>query len=427
MSQAQIVKIDGKQYWVGLEWEVIAQSEHPKKRLHELRQEFGRAGIYLMHQQSNSGVVALGYANILADTYRKAPSLAAIIAYAKREPWMGIYQIGEDLWWYIAVREGQAVIPGGDVIGTREEVEAARAEHQGIGDWRDSVEGKITDNLNLIQEGLLQGGGSANIQVARMVAQISHPRRVIFLILALSIGFSSLLYLHHLYVQTRLKRQAITRAARIATARQMLAEQILARRNQEPWVGKPRVYNVINGCLTTLRGLPLERTGWAPATLVCLPNGDGKVLWRRASYGLASKAPPGTLKAGGNQIIESISVHISKDKRVSTHPLAEPELMRKLYGISQFAGETIRLLQGTLSAGPGLPGAKKRKNKSPSPESFYRSLQVVVGTKGLIGEAAAQAIALFGSIPTMTITKIVISDLPNHPSWKASLRVWVQQ
>jgi hypothetical protein len=422
MSDTRIVEIGGKRYWVGLEWEVIAQSERPKERIKELRKEFGAAGIQFMHRQQDSGVVSVGYARIEGG-YRKAPSLAAIIAHAKREPWMGLFRISDDLWWYIAVREGQSVIPGGDVIGTREEVEAARSEHQGIGDWRYSLEGQIADVLDMISEGLSQASG-VGAPVKPMVTRI--PAWVGLLGLALLALLAGLLFLHHVHQQRRLQREAQERAAKIAAFRNKLAAKRRLLENLKPWVGAKPVGAILAGCEQSLLSLPVELRGWAPKSLVCLPNGSGEVVWKRAPYGLALIAPPGRLQPGGNSIIESVEINVGNTKRDAQTPLSVPQLMRRLYGLSQFAGEAIHFAGAAGHSRPPLPGARgnKRPKRSARP---YRMWKIIVDASAFHEASAPQGINLLGKIPTMRVDKIVISNLPANPVWKASLRVWSKQ
>ena len=69
-------------------------------------------------------------------------SLAAIVASTHKQPWEGVFKIADNLWWYIAVRNDHSILPEGDIVGTMEQITAAR-NHNNYDD-------KIDDSNNNI-------------------------------------------------------------------------------------------------------------------------------------------------------------------------------------------------------------------------------------------------------------------------------------
>lgn len=53
-------------------------------------------------------------------------SLAALLADSHKVPWAGAFDLGDGLWWYIAVRDNYGLMPDGDVVGTFEDIQQAR-------------------------------------------------------------------------------------------------------------------------------------------------------------------------------------------------------------------------------------------------------------------------------------------------------------
>jgi Pilin accessory protein (PilO) len=127
---------------VGLAWR--HEDTVPKGRvLRELSQEKGRWGVVY---RTTAGTVQVGFCAPV-DGVRVAGrlrSLAAMVADSRPQPWMGLFRLGEDHYWYIAVRNGQEIIPDGDQVGTHEAVMQVRENHLRLGDWNE-CEGTLAD------------------------------------------------------------------------------------------------------------------------------------------------------------------------------------------------------------------------------------------------------------------------------------------
>lgn len=146
---AQIITIGKRRWLAGMHW--TSYEETPGKE--ELRQDAqrtqgmgqGRNSIApaWIALRTNDEAIQAGFAEAIGvKSPKHIASLAAMLADSKVQPWNGIFQIADDLWWYIAVRDGHAILPDGDVIGTKAEIDAARQRHASFTDWN-VVEGDL--------------------------------------------------------------------------------------------------------------------------------------------------------------------------------------------------------------------------------------------------------------------------------------------
>lgn len=151
------VTIGRREFWANLEWETIPLGADRKERLREIRMTVGNGGLYCQQAIPSHDHVAIGYAAPPTHGGRAAakPSLAAAVANAEKDPWIGVFCLSaeRDLWWMVAVTEGHSIIVGGDVVGTQTEVLAAREAIKGYEkDWQ-FFEG----DADTVQEFLVQG------------------------------------------------------------------------------------------------------------------------------------------------------------------------------------------------------------------------------------------------------------------------------
>jgi len=80
-------------------------------------------------------------------------SLAAAVADVLQEPWLGIFDIGEGLYWYIAVRDSYEILPDGDAVGDRYAIEELRRQHAAYGEPTIFRDGNLDDIALLLRQG----------------------------------------------------------------------------------------------------------------------------------------------------------------------------------------------------------------------------------------------------------------------------------
>nr|WP_241023844.1 type 4b pilus protein PilO2 [Burkholderia sp. Ac-20365] len=141
------------------------EDHRPKRK--DLQRHSLDKGRWGLRRETISGNHQSAYCDpIFGKKPEKLVSLAAIVAEQHQQPWMGLYQLDDDLYWYIAVRDGHSVIPDGDKIGTYAEVIGVHNRHlHELGEW-DEQEGTLNDLAELVRGSTrniklqdLQGGG----------------------------------------------------------------------------------------------------------------------------------------------------------------------------------------------------------------------------------------------------------------------------
>ena len=110
----RVVEVHGQKFLAGLEWYALARSEL-KEFLKERSPEF--YALVEHGEYVNVGVLE----EEVSRKYLKLPLLAPTLALSQEPPWAGVFELGEGLYYHLAVGRDYLILPGGEVIGTREE------------------------------------------------------------------------------------------------------------------------------------------------------------------------------------------------------------------------------------------------------------------------------------------------------------------
>lgn len=136
-----------RQWLLGAVW----YREAEKLDKETLKDEAEKFSTPLVCNRESESVIQNGFSDKIDGVKGDIYSLAAFMADAKEQPWLGIFEIADDLFWYIAVRDDHAILPDGDIVGDRQTVDAQRASHAGMGHWN-FVEGDLDDLQKLMAE-----------------------------------------------------------------------------------------------------------------------------------------------------------------------------------------------------------------------------------------------------------------------------------
>jgi hypothetical protein len=145
MMTSRVVSLAGKKWLLGLEWNTHQDLPTKDELIEEA--ETGNHKVpnrnwYAIRQGEHA--LQSGFCTPLegVQSTRKLYSLAAMLADAKKEPWLGIFIItpegtpdADKRWWYIAVRNSYAILPDGDAVGNKEDIQRLREQHAGMGGW----------------------------------------------------------------------------------------------------------------------------------------------------------------------------------------------------------------------------------------------------------------------------------------------------
>jgi hypothetical protein len=342
---AKIIKLGKRKYVAGMRWGSF--EKHPSKA--ELREDASRLGLDL---ETAWGCVRVGEASIQAgfceSISRKRPSglysLAASIVDSKRQPWLGVFRVGEGMWWYIAVRDGHAILPDGDVIGGEEEIQEARARHSGYTDW-EYVDGDVKELLEIIETADVRPAPVRPLKSSIPVAQIA----VCLVLICAGIG-GFFTWKHH-------KEALEMRALALARAKQQQAPP-----PPSPLLTIPLPDVWLSACGKVITGLPLSLYGWSLDTVTCQPTAVN-VHWVRSPGAIVAHRPEGGVSPNGEAIDQSLPLTLDKTGPEDAINLPEASLILRSW--AQAAGFALMI---TNQPAP-LPGSQPADVPPPPPQS----------------------------------------------------------
>lgn len=294
---AIIASIGGRQWVLGLEWS--SYSGIPDRA--ELMKDAGTDDIGELQQpwyalRVTEEVMQAGFCEPIGDIVRpkRLASLAAMLADAKPQPWLGVYQIAEDLYWYIAVRDEYAVLPGGDVVGNADDISNALAQHLGYGGWNRD-EGDLDDLNELLRSVKAKRTPIRSLAVSRLDPV---PTAIaVAVVLSLSIGG---LVAHHEYQEH--ERRARLEAARLKRPAKAVEHVVTA---SDYLAQSPMPSAWLEGCHQALNTVPPSRHGWLPQAAGC-DVGAVNVRWTRGVGATIDLPPPGQLDDTGEASAQTI-------------------------------------------------------------------------------------------------------------------------
>ncbi|MCY1214552.1 Pilin accessory protein (PilO) [compost metagenome] len=292
---AEILSFPGLKggFVIGLSWQ--HEEEQPSKSALRARAlELGRSMRWGVVHQSAEGAVQSGFCEAIAgEKPAGLKPLAAIVAGQHRQPWMGLFHLHGSLYWYIAVRQGHAVIAGGDRIGSLEELTALRERHRALGEWTE-VEGTLRDLANMAR---------ASKGVSAMRDVLSGPWKSAAYPAAAVVGVAALVAGGWYWYD---QKQEAEREAQLMRQRAIAAAQRAndaTRQQALPWVDEATPTAFLRACRRAWDRQALADGGWTLASWRCKPATPTTLTietsWKRDG-GVAANAP-GVLSADGNQ------------------------------------------------------------------------------------------------------------------------------
>lgn len=284
---------------IGLSWQ-HEEAQPSKGALRTRALELGRNVRWCAIHESAEGAIQSGFCEAISGAKpADLKPLAAIVAGQHRQPWMGLFHLRGNLYWYVAVRQGHAVIAGGDRVGTLEEIRPIRERHRALGDWTE-IEGTMRD---------LAAMARASKGVSVMRDALTGPLKSNSYTIAAVAGVMALIAggWYWFDQQQEAEREAQLMRQRAVTAAQLVNEA--ARQQAAPWVEVAAPLDFMRACRRAWDRLRLSETGWALAGWRCKPATSTaltiETTWMRAG-GVADDAP-GALSADGNLATETAS------------------------------------------------------------------------------------------------------------------------
>lgn len=295
---SRLVSIGKRRWLMGMVWR--SYEEKPGKA--RLREEADELQMDWAVVRVSEEAIQGGFSQSLPGMKRpkNCYSLAAVVADAQPQPWLGIYRIEDGLWWYIAIRDGQAILPDGDIVGGEEEILAARERHAGFGDWT-YLEGNLDDLEKLIERARKK---PAPVRALRGVPDWVRPAAGAGLAVAVA-GAGAWWWHERQLAEIQAQQAAMARMrAKMAlhhAASTVPASPLLTIPNPDAW---------LRACANAVAGLPLSKDGWVQTGVACAAY-SATVDWRRESGATAARRPAGAMDQTGNAVTQTIPLIIS--------------------------------------------------------------------------------------------------------------------
>lgn len=406
-------------YVLGMSWR--HEDKKPSKaRLRELAHNQGRWGLVRKMEEGGYQAGFCEPVNGIAKA-SKAKSLADAIAATAKAPWRGVFQLDEDLFWYVAVSDGFALLPDGDRVCTAEQLTLLQDEHKDFFDWRE-----VTGNLAKLAE-LAQAGDDKEAlrdYDARFSDRFSiKPKTALIagaLVTLATAGVGGAAYVHQ-------QREAEIQAAIDKRRSEVAAQAELDAATKPPpppWTMVPSSGAVVEACREQWSSQTIAKPGWALATWSCVrsPSGlDVTVEWI-SDEGRAKDAP-GQLLPDGKKATESRSVSIewvveAQQPSHSGHEIVEllsvEAAARAARDLAQKYGAEVSLVMP--QAPKELPGSEKQ------PVSPYAEIAVtpILPMAPWFGFAEA-----FEAVPGLRATSIKL-DL-SKDAWEVGCQLYASR
>lgn len=389
---ARIIEIAGKKWLVGLSW--ASYENHPNKV--ELREDADRLESDWVAVRDNQQIVQAGFCPAIEGMKRpvKLASLGAYLADSHEQPWLGTFKIADNLWWYLAVRDGHAILPNGDIIGDEQEVVAARENHSGFMDWN-YIEGGLDD----LERFLTDIDAKPTMAKSLSSGAISGASlSVITITIAALIGGG------YYYWQEK----QLQEAQAILQAQQAMKAQLEAGKPlppaPSPLISTPLPNEWLNACKQIIYKQPLSLYGWELDKVMCDPVST-HIYWLRKTGATVAERPDGILSAEGDSIDQTIDLQNIHNSEVDDSiDLEEAKLALRAW--AQSAEFTLSINNTSPVV---LPGAEPLKDTNgnllpaPRPQTSF-TLDLSVSPLNLD----------FSSVPGLRLSKINTSGSTWH-------------
>lgn len=375
---ARIIQIGNRRWVVGMSWSSF--EDKPSKS--ELAEDAERFGASWACVRIGEAAIQAGFCAPIEKKATKIYSLAAMLADSRQQPWLGIFRIEEGLWWYIAVRDGHAILPDGDIIGDEEEIHAVRERHAGFSDWK-YIEGDTSTLLELIKD-----AGAKPTPVRSLYESNFQPVYLVSALVLISLLCGGYFWWHK--IQQDRTRQAMERMRKqLAMAAQPKAPA------PSPLLTTPTPNNWLTSCGKTIWALSLSQGGWTLDHVSCSTSAV-LVHWIRKDGATVAVKPYGHLSPQGDAVDQEIALE-GLDRTGSDNSIKLLDAKLALQRWAQQAGFPLTMTDQTPPQ--PLPGAKPDPNLPPPPPQAKITLDISISPFGLD----------LSSIPGLRLTALALT------------------
>ncbi len=364
-NPSRIIEIAGKRWLAGMYWhsfESKPTKAQAKEEASYLSNDTAAIGYLdgepfnLIASRADADAIQSGFAQHSGGKLGKVYSLAAAVADSKRQPWLGTFRIDDNLWWYIAVRDGQSILPDGDVIGDEEQIFAARERHSGFDDWN-YVDGDLDDLIELVSK----------VKPIRVIDTSAAPEFMVPAIalgVAVAIALGSYAAWSHYESAQKMKAQEMA----LAKMRAAMMNKKEVKLIPNPLLSIPMPNEVATACKDVVNSVPVSSGGWVISSITCTQTG-ATVIRSRSAIGTAQSAPSdGVLQASGDKLQQFIPFHLKMTAPINSLPMDEARAAI----FSAFQKVNVQASIAVAPLPPMLPGASApNPQQKPVPKAIF--------------------------------------------------------
>ncbi|CAB3730658.1 hypothetical protein LMG22037_05553 [Paraburkholderia phenoliruptrix] len=362
---AQTLAIPGikGEFAAGLSWRTETRWPKPDA----LRAWSVRGGRWGLVYKTGEGRTQVGLCAPIAgfDRPGKLRSLAASVASQRVAPWRAVYDLGDGRFWYIAVRDRKAIIPDGDQIGTKSDIDRVWNSHSKLGNWNEVSEGTVEDIVDMV----LAASTMPSLRDLQSRPWFSAVKLAVVGAAAALLATAAVWGVRKGLAYIRHTGQAATHGVALSVPRRPAVSEALA----HPWAHEPAPSAAFDACHRAWSTQALSDPGWPLTSWSCSVTHDGISVaagWLRED-GLATDAP-GVLAQDGQSASASTVIAV-RFEGASAPPDATRLASRKMAAFAQSRGFPITF-DGTGQ--PALPGAAPSASTSSAWTSSNVTLEV---------------------------------------------------
>ena len=264
MHNAMIYRQGKTTFVMGLFWQALAKPRELKKEALEIA-ERNDCNLYLI--RAIDGIAQTGLASSSSGYAQGSVSLAAAIASGigekglvinggrvRASSWMGAFDLGNSQWAFVAVRDN-AIMPTGDVLGSKEQVIDLLEQNYGLGGWsavvgseeigarfHNFVGATINDFLPVKGNGQIKV--DQNLVLKSIVFKVN--KRIVLACTLLSLAIAGAGFGFHKWKEARDQREREEAMERVRAA--LAAKQPIPTKLAHPWASIPLPRDVVEAC-----------------------------------------------------------------------------------------------------------------------------------------------------------------------------------
>lgn len=273
-----VVEIGDKLFYLGMEW--VAYPTTPTRVEIQENAELRGAESYALRIGENA--LQVGFcATSIDELPGGVASLAACLADSAVQPWLGTFEIEPGRWWYIAVRDHNAILLGGDILGNEEQVAAAQDAHSSYADWR-YISGDLDDLARMVKEAKAGNGKMGGKTGARLQSVYTTPgerRRQIIAATAITLAVSAAGAGYWYWTDLQEKAYLAQQRMRMDSLRRGQIDAAKAA-FVSPFYFSPAPGRLLVACRQVFASTPISDQGWTADQITCTPKG-ATIEWMR--------------------------------------------------------------------------------------------------------------------------------------------------